>query len=162
MVRNAHRTQQSLCASIIRAIPGRAVQKDPPAPQAGMPAAPTVSGKEQPSGRELPRQTARRRVLKAGQICFNNRHSTLPCTVRDVSSTGARLAVTGSISAPDTFELHVELDSYWVGCRIVWRRASLLGVEFTTPICNVAATRTQVLSSMTANPRKPSLRAAAR
>ena len=99
----------------------------------------------------------RRRVLKSGMICFNGRHSTLPCVVRDLSGTGAKLASTGSVGVPDTFELHVELDGIWVDCEVQWRRGDLVGVRFTSPMQVTAPTRVQVLNSLTAA-AKPSLR----
>ncbi|MEQ8824839.1 MAG: PilZ domain-containing protein [Filomicrobium sp.] len=93
-----------------------------------------------------PRASARRRVLKSGVISFCARHASTPCTVRDLSETGARLKVTGSVAAPDTFELHVELDGIWVDCEVVWRRNSELGVAFVSPIKRVTPKRKQVVS----------------
>ena len=104
-----------------------------------------------------PRQQPRRRVLKSGLICFNARHSTLPCTVRDLSETGARLLVSGSLNAPDTFELFVELDGIWVDCEVAWRRADQIGVRFTSPIKQAEAHRKQVVTAVVA-PGKPTLR----
>jgi len=108
-----------------------------------------------------PRGVTRRRLLKGGVVSYNNRHSTIPCTVRDISDTGARLAVQGSVNAPDTFELFIELDGIRIGCRVVWRRASLVGVAFTTPVERVAPARKQVVQGISAA-AKPSLRAAHR
>lgn len=105
-----------------------------------------------------PRTTARRRMLKAGTVCFNDRHSTLPCTVRDLSDEGARLRLTGSIDAPDTFELFIELDGIWVDCEVVWRSNKEIGVVFTSPKIQEAPRRTQVLHQTDKVVAKPSLR----
>lgn len=91
------------------------------------------------------RRTQRRRVLKAGIIAFNNRHSTLPCTVRDVSETGARLLVAGSIDAPDTFELIIELDGIEADCRVVSRTRSEVRVLFVGNIRHTERRRIQVI-----------------
>jgi len=99
----------------------------------------------------------RRRLLKAGVICFNARHSTIPCTVRDFSEAGAKLLVPGSVSAPDTFELNIELDGIWVPCAVKWRRGEAVGVTFTGPVEVAAPTRVQALKPMVVEPR-PSLR----
>jgi hypothetical protein len=99
----------------------------------------------------------RRRQLKSGLICFNSRHSTLPCVVRDISDIGAKLTVTGSVGVPDTFELHVELDGTWVDCGVVWRRGEVVGVKFLSEIKKQAPTRRQTLSFAPALTR-PSLR----
>ena len=99
----------------------------------------------------------RHRVLKAGLVCFNGRHVTVPCVVRDMSDGGARLSVTGSVGIPDTFELYIELDASWAGCEVTWRRGDSVGVRFTTPVTVEAKKRVQVVNSVAA-PAKPSLR----
>jgi hypothetical protein len=104
---------------------------------------------------QIPRPP-RRRVLKAGLVCFNGRHSTLPCTVRDLSDGGAKLVTTGSIAVPDTFELYIELDGMWVGCQVVWRQREVVGVRFTSPIVTEPPKRKQVLTLQ--ETAKPTLR----
>ncbi len=103
------------------------------------------------------RDAARRRVLKAGVVCFNNRHSTLPCTVRDLSPEGAKLQLSGSINAPDTFELYIELDGSWAECHVVWRCDDLIGVRFAAPIAVANPIRKQVINPVGPT-EKPSLR----
>ena len=56
------------------------------------------------------RRGPRRRVLKGAIVAYNDRRSTISCSVRDISDTGARVRVDGSMSAPDTFLLVIELD----------------------------------------------------
>jgi hypothetical protein len=103
------------------------------------------------------RKSPRRRVLKAGLIAFNNRHSTLQCTVRDMSGGGARLLTAGSINAPDTFELIIELDGMEVNCAVVSRSATEVRVKFTSPIRQAPLTRIQVVGA-TVRREQPSLR----
>ncbi len=79
------------------------------------------------------RSLTRRRQLKSGMIFYNLRSFTLPCTVRDISETGARLRVDGTLVAPDTFELNIELDGLWADCEVVWRRGNEIGVHFASP-----------------------------
>jgi len=76
------------------------------------------------------RHSARRRVLKSAIAAYNDRHCTIPCVVRDISATGARLRSDSSISVPDTFELIVELDGLEMQCEVVWRKLDELGVRF--------------------------------
>ncbi len=106
---------------------------------------------------QIDERRSRRRLLKSATICFNARHSTLPCTVRDMSEGGARLLAQGSINVPDTFELHIDLDGIWVACEVVWRRQSEVGVRFTSAIEVHAPTRKQVVSCPE-RAAKPSLR----
>ena len=70
------------------------------------------------------RMAPRRRVLKAGIAASNDRHLTIACAVRDLSATGARLRVEGSLSIPDTFELIIEVDGIEANCEVVWRKGN--------------------------------------
>jgi hypothetical protein len=56
-----------------------------------------------------------------------------PCTIMDLSETGARLRVKGMQAVPDHFNL-VYLRNQTKGrpCRIKWRRNADIGVEFTS------------------------------
>ncbi len=94
------------------------------------------------------RGSPRRRVLKGSIILFNDRHSTLPCTVRDLSATGARVRVESSVTAPDTFVLVIELDGFEADCEVVHRRAKDLGVRFTSPPRTVKPRRVQIVKAL--------------
>ena len=72
----------------------------------------------------------RRRVLKAGTISFNLGHSTIDCTVRSLSKTGAGLDVISTASLPDTFRLHIAADDQAFPCRVVTRKDRHLEVQF--------------------------------
>ncbi len=103
------------------------------------------------------RVSLRRRVLKAGVVAYNDRHVTLHCTVRDLSATGARVRVEGSISAPDTFELIIDIDGFEANCQVVWRKSNEIGVRFLGAPRIVAPKRDQVINPMLPTP-KASLR----
>lgn len=77
------------------------------------------------------RNSRRSRVLKRGVIAFNQRHSTLECTVRDMSEGGCRIASDAHRLIPDTFELLIELDGLWYPCEVAWRRPPQVGARFT-------------------------------
>lgn len=106
---------------------------------------------------EEKRKTPRRRVLKAGIVAFNDRYSSLPCTVRDISESGARIRMDGSLTAPDTFTLIVELDGLEADCEVVARTANEIRVRFVSPPRKVTPHRTQVIKPL-APPQAPSLR----
>jgi len=108
---------------------------------------------DQENGRDAVRQ----RVLKGGIVAFNNRHSTLPCTVRDVSDAGARLRLDGSMNAPDTFDLIIELDGLEASCDVRWRRDKELGVRFVSAPQRLAPRRTQLITAVVPS-GTPSLR----
>lgn len=91
---------------------------------------------------------SRRRVLKAGIVAYNNRHCTLPCVVRDLSETGARLRMDGSLLAPDTFDLIIDLDGFEASCEVIWRLGSDLGVSFRGPARKVTPRRSQTITAL--------------
>ena len=110
-----------------------------------------------PSAASDGRSATRRRILKAGVIAYNDRRSTLACTVRDLSPTGAHLRVTASTSAPDTFDLIIELDGFEVSCCVVWRTTTDVGVRFVSKPRAFAPKRAQVVDAIV-HAHKPTLR----
>lgn len=78
------------------------------------------------------RTTQRRTTLKAGHIMFNGGRSSIDCTVRNLSRSGAKLLVASVIGIPDTFDL-VLPNTHKQPCRLAWRKAKEIGVEFILP-----------------------------
>jgi len=68
-------------------------------------------------------------MLKGAQISFRGLSAAIDCTIRDYSETGASLNVESPIGAPDKFDL-VRPGARARFCRVVWRKASRLGVQF--------------------------------
>jgi PilZ domain len=106
---------------------------------------------------EEKRRAPRRRVLKGAIVAYNDRHSTIPCVVRDISDVGARLRTDGVMNAPDTFLLIVELDGIEADCAVVWRRPPDLAVTFVGPSRKVTPKRRQVVAALVQG-ETPSLR----
>jgi hypothetical protein len=75
------------------------------------------------------RRVSRRRVFKGAQISFRGLRAAIDCTVRDISDLGARLIVESPIGVPDRFDL-VQNGRESRFCRVVWRKATQIGVEF--------------------------------
>lgn len=71
----------------------------------------------------------RRRMLKAGSIEFGG--TAVPCTIRNISSSGAALEVTSPLWFPDQFTLLLVSEGLRKACQIVWRREMRVGVRFT-------------------------------
>jgi hypothetical protein len=103
------------------------------------------------------RTCGRRRVLKGAFIVFNERRLTLPCTVRDISETGARLQVPGSVVVPDKLTLVIEIDGFEVDCEVARRRPPEVGVRFVSAPRQGTPKRAQVVKALVAEP-PPSLR----
>ncbi len=72
----------------------------------------------------------RQRTLKAAVVSFNQRHSTLPCRVHDLSAIGCSVITEGTIDVPDTFQLYIELGGLTADCEVVWRGKCQAGVRF--------------------------------
>ena len=69
----------------------------------------------------------RRRMLKSGKILLG-KHP-VPCTVRNLSETGACLQVQTTAGIPAKFEV-VLADQPARTCKIIWRDETMLGVKF--------------------------------
>jgi PilZ domain len=81
--------------------------------------------------REL-RNSPRRRIFKTGVIEFGDAvPSSVACTVRSVSETGAGLILNSPLWFPDEFTLAIESDGVRRPCRAVWRKENRVGVVFT-------------------------------
>lgn len=94
------------------------------------------------------RAAVRLRVLKSGIIAFNGRHSTMPCTVRNISATGVRLRSETVDTIPDTFELFIELDGLEAECAVTWRNGRDVGAKFLSTPKHVAPKRKQVVAAV--------------
>jgi hypothetical protein len=76
------------------------------------------------------RKGVRSKSLLGARIVYNNRASTIDCTVRNISPTGARLVFGGPVAAPDEFDLVISQKERTHRCRIAWRKANEIGVAF--------------------------------
>jgi PilZ domain len=103
------------------------------------------------------RVAPRRRMLKSGTIAYNDRHVTIGCILRDMSATGARLRIEGSVTAPDTFELIIPLDGLQTHCQVVWRAGQDVGVRFLAAPRAVTPRRQQIVHAI-APSKAPTLR----
>lgn len=139
---------------IRRAEPRQQVPADRPGDTDHMPApAPCAADGEMPSQPASPpvmvmqptstpdARWAQRSPARLGaQIRHNSLSTPLACTVRDTSSTGARLEIVtqrgGNISRdglPDQFTLFMPLDRLEVDCQVMWRQGPQAGVRYTSP-----------------------------
>jgi len=82
------------------------------------------------------RKQQRSRVFWEGKVSFNRRQSVLDCVVRNMSDTGAKLAVTESAFVPREFELVVPKREAAYRAKIIWRQSDEVGIEFETGKAN--------------------------
>ena len=88
----------------------------------------------------------RSRVLKGAYAAFNQEFSAIPCTLRDISATGAHVVFEGGWFVPDRFMLHVDIDGYKIECERVWQKGSECGVRFVGERLVTGKARQQVLT----------------
>jgi diguanylate cyclase (GGDEF)-like protein len=71
-----------------------------------------------------------RRVLKAGLITFNGGRSTIECTIRGLSKSGAMIQVISTAGVPERFKLGVVSEELHRMCKIANKRDSQIEVVF--------------------------------
>ena len=76
------------------------------------------------------RRAPRERAFLSARISYSNGAISTPCTIMQISATGARLNIAEAISLPDVFQITIPQKS--VDCRatLVWRRGDVAGVAF--------------------------------
>lgn len=97
------------------------------------------------------RKSRRRQTALAATMGFHDMRVTLPCTVTDMSGTGARLelspAIVKQVGDGDHLSsqmlLILKADRMQVDCEIKWRRSGRIGVRFLSPPRPIVARATR-------------------
>ena len=87
------------------------------------------------------RRSRRKQTALPAVITFSNMRLQVPCTVADMSGSGARISLPASTAQaygdmehlPERITLVLKADRMQVECQIMWRRAGKLGVKFLGP-----------------------------
>lgn len=82
----------------------------------------------EPPAADQKREALRFRVFKAGTIEFSG--NAIPCTVRNLSASGAAIEVKTPLWFPDRFTLGIASDGTRRSCHIVWRDGQRIGLAF--------------------------------
>ncbi|MEL7273421.1 MAG: PilZ domain-containing protein [Pseudomonadota bacterium] len=69
-------------------------------------------------------------VTKSATISVDGADRILPCTVRDISKTGARVSITNPAAVPQTLLLIIRSENLVARARVVWRKVNEIGVQF--------------------------------
>ncbi len=107
------------------------------------PVAPAADAGEQSTASKvrsyIERRFAQRKAVATNALILSpDINAPMPCMVRDVSTTGARIELVtapenllgGRAKLPGTFTLNLRLDRLEVDCAIVWRNGAAVGVKF--------------------------------
>ncbi|KAB1071774.1 PilZ domain-containing protein [Methylobacterium planeticum] len=76
------------------------------------------------------RKETRQRVFLKGRIMFNHGASSMDCLVRDLSTSGARLALTETATLPEAFDLLIPQKDRTYRSMLRWRRDDAVGITF--------------------------------
>ncbi len=75
------------------------------------------------------RRRPRLRTFKGGSIIFGVA-AAIDCLIRNMSETGAALEIEAPIGIPDEFTLLIKPEFLKRRCKVVWRSAKRIGVQF--------------------------------
>ena len=78
------------------------------------------------------RAEPRARTLKRGLLVFHDGYSAFDCTVRNLSSRGAKLLFGEAVGVPNHFNLAIRPSHDRRACTVRWRSEGALGVSFDT------------------------------
>lgn len=87
---------------------------------------------ESDEGGEHHRSAHRQRTLKAAKVVLTD-WTTIDCTIRDISATGARLVFGDAFALPEEFRIIIVMTNRIVPVRLLWQRGLTAGVSFTGP-----------------------------
>ena len=76
------------------------------------------------------RREIRQRTFLKGRILFNKGASSMDCLVRDMSASGARLALSETTTLPESFDLYIPQKEKTYRSTLAWRRADGVGITF--------------------------------
>jgi hypothetical protein len=79
---------------------------------------------------ENKRRIGRIRTILAGQAIIGRGLPDVPCQIKDLSDTGARITVEEGAFLPEQFELRIPKRGTVNPVRLRWRRGGLAGLEF--------------------------------
>ena len=80
------------------------------------------------------RKKRRQPIRYGARILLDQRGSTKPCLISDISETGARLVTEQDEELPDKFILLLTPASQARRtCKLVWRNGKVIGVSFVNP-----------------------------
>ena len=76
------------------------------------------------------RRDERVRAFLRARIIFNNQHPSIECTIKNISSKGAKIVLSEALAIPSEFTLDVPQKGRTYRARMVWRGAGAVGVQF--------------------------------
>lgn len=79
------------------------------------------------------RKRPRGRTLLGAEVAHNPQYAPVRCVVRNLSESGARLALNSAVVLPAEIDLTITQRAETRRARLVWRRGDAVGVAFVRP-----------------------------
>jgi len=76
------------------------------------------------------RANDRVRSFLRAQIIFNNRMTSIECIIKNISATGARVALDESLAVPTEFDIYIPQRGRSHRAKMIWRDKDSIGVDF--------------------------------
>lgn len=76
------------------------------------------------------RTSDRIRSFLRAQIIFNNRMTTIDCIIKNISPTGAKVALNDTLAVPTEFDIYIPQRGRSHHARLVWRDKDSIGIDF--------------------------------
>lgn len=89
-----------------------------------------MSSAEQTISSRPERRAPRERAFLSGSISYGGGALSTPCTVMQLSPTGAKLSVAATISLPEVFQIVIAQKSIDRRAKLIWRKADTAAVAF--------------------------------
>jgi hypothetical protein len=89
-----------------------------------------MSDEPQDKHPEAAQAALRSRTFLKGVIYYDNRRTSIDCTIRDLSDTGARIVFSTVVSVPDIVELHIPQKQMTLHARVRRRDQQEIGISF--------------------------------
>ena len=76
------------------------------------------------------RGSQRQKSFLRGCVYFNKRRNAVDCLIRDISSAGARIIFSDTVSIPDVVDLYIPQKEQSVRAHVQWRHGDEVGLTF--------------------------------
>ncbi len=76
------------------------------------------------------RRAVRQKSFLRGNIQFNNGRNSADCLIRDITTFGARLVCSDSVTTPDVIDVYIPQKEQTFRAHVIWRHGQEMGVAF--------------------------------
>jgi hypothetical protein len=85
------------------------------------------------------RRSTRQKSFLRGSIQFNQGRNSADCLIRDITTFGARLVCSDSITTPDVIDVYVPQKERTFRAHVIWRHGQGMGIAFARAAASTTA-----------------------